>query len=143
MGYVALASAAMQAAGAAYNMIDQSKTNAAVSKIGSRARKQVKQNTAEAMGEWNGALDKLTPQQQEALAQADADKRMQSYDAATADVPEATNVMHSATGAPALVKTDAAKKLGDQLAQMKSMMQARSRLGGWDDRGLENNIMLN
>jgi hypothetical protein len=50
--------------------------------------------------------------------------------------------MQSTEGAPAIVKTEAAKQLGDKLAEMRGMMQARSRLGGWDDRGLATSTAL-
>lgn len=142
MAPVAIAGLALAAAGTAYNYAEKKKTQAAVKDIHKQAQKKIDANTAQAMGRWQESLGELTPEAQEALQAEKAGQRYEDFEAATSDVPDATNVMQTAEGAPAIVKAEAAKQLGDQLGKMKGMMQARSRLGGWDDRGLATNIML-
>lgn len=143
MGFIPAIGMAMQAGGAVANYMDKKKTASAVNKIQQRGQHKVDANTAQAMQAWDAALARMTPEEQERLKNEGADSRMAAFQKATTDVPEATNVMGATEGAPALVKTEAAKQLGDKLAAMTSMMQAKSRLGGWDDRGQATNIMLN
>ena len=142
MAPVAIAGLALAAGGAAYNYAEKKKTQAAVKSIHKQAQKKIDANTAQAMGRWQESLGELTPEQQQALTDEKAAQRYGAFEEATSDVPEATNVMQTDEGSPAIVKSEAAKQLGTQLAQMKGMMQAKSRLGGWDDRGLATNIML-
>lgn len=142
MAPLAMAGMALSAVGAGANFLEKRKNQNKIEAMQRKAGKQIDRNTAAATQRWGESLQGLTKESQQTMSDEAAAKRMAAYEEATSDIPEATNVMQTNEGAPAIVKAEAAKQLGNQLASLRGMMQAKSRLGAWGDRGLDTNIML-
>lgn len=144
MGFdpLTMLSLASVAGGAGFNFLEGKDKEKDLRRMGERRQEVAQKNSAQAKKRWDESLAGLSRDAQEQGVAEDEAKRMAAYEQATADAPAATQLMNTGEATPVVVKTDAAKKLGDALAQMRSRMQAQARLGAWGDRDVATNIML-
>ena len=128
-----IAGMAASMAGAGVNFAQQRAQSKRADRIMQQSYDVARQNRAKATERWKEALEKVGPEGAEAALAEEAAKRQALYDERTANVAEQTNVIPDKSDTPRVVKTYAAKQLGDKLAEARAQMAAYANLGGWKD----------
>ena len=135
MGAAPLAAAglALSAIGSGVNFAQQRSQQKRADRIMQQSYDVARENREKATERWQEALGKVGPEGAEAKIAEETAKRRALYEDMTADVAEQATVIPEKDSTPRVVKTYAAKQLGDKLAEARAQMAAYANLGGWKD----------
>jgi hypothetical protein len=123
---------AVAAAGAAMQTANTVAKRQQMGDIADRTRAKVEAERKKALGAWEQGLNKLTPEEQRKAIEEETAKRQAAYEAAAADRPPEMNVIHTDASTPAIVKTEAAKQLGQKLDVARAQLAGQAKMSGFD-----------
>lgn len=123
---------AVAAAGAAMQTATTMQKQKQMGDIADDTRKRVEARRKEALSAWEQGLNKLTPEQQRQQIADETAKKNAAYKEAMADAPPQMNIVHTDASTPTIVKTEAAKQLGEKLDMARAQLAGQAKMQGFD-----------